>query len=228
MEKRPVKIIVARYNEKLEWMRESPFNLFRYIVYNKGVNDDFEKCNVDTIVNLPNVGRCDHTYLYHIVNNYNNLNDINVFFPGSLNMEYKKNEAKQILYNIIKYRTGIFYGHPVKDIRKEFNTFTLDNWSATESANKTLNPESKTYPAKLRPYGKWYNYMFGKTQVSWFCLHGILSIHKLDIIQHDVSRYIQLLNAVSVHSNPEVGHYIERSWAAIFHPLTFTKIIKAH
>jgi hypothetical protein len=26
-------------------------------------------------------------------------------------------------------------------------------------------------------------------------------------------------------SNPEVGHYIERSWAAIFYPMNNTKII---
>ena len=83
---RPVKIIVARYNEDLSWMKESPFNKFRYIVYNKGINDDFEKCNVDKIIQLPNVGRCDHTYLYYIIENYNKLSDIAVFFLGSLNM----------------------------------------------------------------------------------------------------------------------------------------------
>jgi len=225
--KRPVKIIVARYNEKLEWMKEEPFNLFRYIVYNKGINDDFEKCNVDEIVNLQNVGRCDHTYLYHIVKNYNNLNDINVFFPGCLNIEFKKQKAKQILYNIIKYKTAIIYGHKVKNIRQEFNAFTIDNWISSDSANKSLNPENATYSARLRPYGKWYNYMFGKTKASWFCLHGIFSVHKLDIIKHDVNRYVQLLNSVGVHSNPEVGHYIERSWAAIFYPMLYTIILNA-
>jgi len=224
---RPVKIIVARYNEKLEWMKETPFNLFRYTIYNKGVNDDFEKCNVDTIVNLPNVGRCDHTYLYHIVNNYNNLNDINVFFPGCLNIEFKKKKAKQILNKIIKYKTAVIYGYKVRDIKKEFNSFTLDTWSSTDLANKSLNPENITYPAKLRPYKKWFNYMFGNTKVSWFCLHGILSVHKSDIIKHNISRYIQLLNAISNHSNPEVGHYIERSWGAIFHPMINTLILDA-
>ena len=98
-----IKIIISRFNEDLSWMRENPFNKFRYIVYNKGINEQFEKCNVDEIVNLPNIGKCDHTYLYHIVNNYDNLNDINVFFPGCLNIEFKKNEAKQILksYKVI-------------------------------------------------------------------------------------------------------------------------------
>jgi hypothetical protein len=225
--KSSIKIIVARYNEKLEWMKESPFNLFRYIVYNKGVNDDFEKCNVDTIIKLPNVGRCDHTYLYHIVNNYNNLNDINVFLPGCLNIEFKKNKAKKILYKIIKFKIAHIYAHKVNNIRQEFNTFTLDNWTSIDSANRTLNPENKTYPAKLRPYGKWYKYMFGDTKASWVCLHGIFSVHKLDIIKHSINRYIELLNAVAIHSNPEVGHYIERSWAAIFHPMIFTLVLDA-
>ena len=54
---------------------------------------------------------------------------------------------------------------------------------------------------------------------------SIFSINKLDIIKHTVDRYQQLLNAVSRHSNPEVGHYIERSWGAIFHPLIFTNFI---
>jgi len=223
---RPVKIIVARYNENLDWMRETPFNLFRYIVYNKGINNDFETCNVDEIINLPNVGRCDHTYLYHIVNNYNNLNRINVFFPGCLNDSHKKQEAKQILYGIMKYNTAIFYANYVSDVKKEFLNFTLDNWSSSDNSNKLLNSESRTFPARLRPYGKWYNYMFGNINVNWYCFHGIFSINKDDILQHDVSRYIQLLKAVGVHSNPEVGHYIERSWAVIFHPLIFTKIIR--
>jgi hypothetical protein len=222
---RPVKIIVARYNENLEWMRESPFNLFRYIVYNKGINDDFEKCNVDEVINLPNIGRCDHTYLYHIVNNFNKLNVINVFFPGCLNMENKKNIAKEILYNIIKHKTAILYCNKVGDIKKEFKNFTINNWGSVDEANRKLQKDTTLYPAKLRPYGKWFNYMFGEIKVSYFSLYGILSIHKLDILKHNISRYIELLNSVSVHSNPEVGHYIERSWVAIFHPILFTKII---
>lgn len=223
---RPFKIVVSRYNEDLSWMKEAPFNQFRYIVYNKGINNHFEKCNVDEIVNLPNVGKCDHTYLYHIVKNYNNLNDINVFFPGCLNIEYKKAEAKQILYGIVKYRTAIFYGNTATNIKKHFGNFTLDNWSSIDPANKALNPISNTYPAKIRPYGNWFHYMFGNIKVDLYCLHGILSIHRKDIVKHKIERYLALLNAVSVHANPEVGHYIERSWAAVFYPLMYTKIIR--
>ena len=45
-------IIISRYNEDLKWTLEEPFNKFRYIVYNKGENDNFEKSLVNKIVNL--------------------------------------------------------------------------------------------------------------------------------------------------------------------------------
>lgn len=220
-----VSIIVSRYNENLDWMNEKPFNRFKYIVYNKGINDNFEKKYVSKVINLPNVGRCDHTYLYHIVNNFNNLNIINVFFPGSLNNEYKKANAIKILYNILKNKTAIFLGTYSHNIKTQFNSFTLNSWCCTDESNRLLNNETELLPAIIRPYGKWFNYHFGNILVKYWCIHGIFSIHKLDILKHDIIRYKKLLAAVERHSNPEVGHYIERSWAAIFHPLLFTKII---
>jgi hypothetical protein len=220
-----IKIIVARYNENLAWMNEAPFNQFRYIVYNKGVNEEFEKKNVDKIISLPNVGRCDHTYLYHIVTNYNQLNNVTVFFPGCLNIEHKKRKAIQILNGILKHKTAVFCGIFANNIKNRFSNFTLNTWKSTDIRNLQLNPESKTYPAKIRPYGKWFYHMFGNINVQWVCYYGILSVHKFDILKYNIRRYIRLLDEVSVHSNPEVGHYIERSWAAIFHPFIFTKVV---
>jgi len=46
-----VSIIVSRYNENLYWMNEQPFNKFRYIIYNKGINDNFEKKYASKIIN---------------------------------------------------------------------------------------------------------------------------------------------------------------------------------
>ena len=73
-----IEIVVARYNEDLNWTKEYPFNQFKYTIYNKGSNTDFVVPSLyrDKIIQLPNVGRCDHTYLYHIVKNYNKLADL--------------------------------------------------------------------------------------------------------------------------------------------------------
>ena len=53
-------------------------------------------------------------------------------------------------------------------------------------------------------------------------LFGIFSIDKRDIIQHPKTRYQHLIQSVNKHSNPEAGHYIERSWGALFYPLKYT------
>jgi hypothetical protein len=220
-----MEIIVSRYNEDLLWMLEYPFNKFKYTVYNKGINEDFDKTHVTKVIPLPNIGRCDHTYLYHIVTNFNNLASINVFFPGSLNNSYKKRNAMKILTNIIKYKSAIFLGTRSYNIKRQFYHFKLDNWSCTDPKNASINNESKLMPALLRPFGKWFTYHFGNINVKYWCIHGVFSIHKLDIIKHNIKRYQKLLSAVSVHSNPEVGHYIERSWGAIFYPFILTKVI---
>ena len=46
-----IDIVVSRYNEKLNWINEFPFNQFNYTVYNKGENDNFIKTNVIKIIN---------------------------------------------------------------------------------------------------------------------------------------------------------------------------------
>jgi len=140
-------------------------------------------------------------------------------------MAAKKNSAIKLIQNIKHYKRAIFLGTKSKNIKQQFNNFTLDNWCCSDSSNRELNSETKLCPAIIRPYGKWFQYHFGDIVVKYWCIHGIFSMHKLDIIKHPIERYQKLLSAVERHSNPEVGHYIERSWAAIFHPLLFTKII---
>ena len=86
-------LIVSRYREDTTWLSE--FSDYRIFLYNKGEP-------IEGSINLPNVGRCDHTYLYHIVTNYNNLADNTVFFPGSIDSnELKKKNAINILRNIL-------------------------------------------------------------------------------------------------------------------------------
>jgi hypothetical protein len=222
-----VHIVVSRYNEKLKWINEYPFNRFKYIIYNKGDNNDFFKTNVIKVINLENVGKNDHTYLYHIVTNYNDLPNILVFFPGSLNIDYKKNKAIRILNKILehKYKEAYFIGYYQQNLRKTFYNFKLNEWVTSDKQNFIKNNESKLQIARLRPYGLWYYYFFKNTPAKWNTWWGIFSIDKRDIIQYPVVRYQILLETVNNHSNPEAGHYIERSWGAIFYPMVYTKKI---
>jgi hypothetical protein len=51
---------------------------------------------------------------------------------------------------------------------------------------------------------------------------GIFSVDKRDILQHSVEYYKKLITQLSNSSNPEVGHYFERSWCAVFYPMNNT------
>ena len=219
-----VEIIIARFNEDLNWTQEAPFNLFQYIVYNKGNNENFNKKNVKQIINIKNVGKNDHTYLYHIIENYDNLPNIMVFFPGSLNLDYKKIKAKIILNNIIrsKFSKAYFIGDYKQSVKEFFKNFKLDNWETSDKKNFLLNNEKALQKSEIRPYGNWYTHFFGNSQAKWFTLCGIFSIDKRDVTQHPIERYQELLQTVNKSSNPEAGHYIERSWGVIFYPLIYT------
>jgi len=58
-------LIVARYKENIDWLNQVP--RMKVSVYDKGTD------------NLPNIGRESHTYLWHIVNNYDVLSEWSLF-----------------------------------------------------------------------------------------------------------------------------------------------------
>jgi hypothetical protein len=63
-------IVVSRYSENISWAKK--YNNF-ITLYNKG--DDL----IENSIRLNNIGREAHSYLYHIVNNYNNLAEYTCF-----------------------------------------------------------------------------------------------------------------------------------------------------
>jgi hypothetical protein len=222
-----VEIVVARYNENLEWLKTEPFNKYDTIIYNKGTNENFAKpANVKRVVPLKNVGKCDHTYLYHIIKNYNNLADITAFLPGSVDMSYKIPKATQLMESIERKNKAVFINEgDHKNVKQELYDFTLDEWKTSNETNQSKNPESRTTPAPIRPFGRWFEANFGDIEVSKITYTGIFSVAKEDIMQHPLEYYERLESQLSTSSNPEVGHYFERAWAAVFHPMNNTVFI---
>lgn len=72
------KFIFARYNESIDWIYNYPFIANHSIIYNKGghlpKNNNFQT-EIYNISNNPNYGRESDTYLYHIIENYDSLNN---------------------------------------------------------------------------------------------------------------------------------------------------------
>lgn len=82
-------VVISRYSENLHWTKYLPQNIIT--IYNKG--NEISKCEIEeeslkrkrqlNIMHIPNIGREGHTYLYHIMLNYNNLCKRTTFLQGN-------------------------------------------------------------------------------------------------------------------------------------------------
>ena len=90
--KRDHTIVVARYKEDIEWLL--PYNDC-ITVYNKGLTDIY---GFKTVINLKNIGREGHTYLNHIIKEYDNLSNRVTFLQGD-----SQPHNNTILYGIDNY-----------------------------------------------------------------------------------------------------------------------------
>lgn len=212
-----VDVVVARYNEDVRWLNNDDLNKYKIFLYEKGINRATVK-NIYKRIELPNVGRCDHTYLYHIIENYDNLADVIIFLPGSAMEEHKKLRTMQFIKaaNDLSKVKEILKVHDDKDYRFSLNNFYMDSYAASHEANRTLNPETELEKSPIRPFGKWYSSIFKDTKIPFVWYSGVLIATKESIRRNPIELYKTLISYVDKHSNPEAGHYIERIWAKLF------------
>ena len=100
----------------------------------------------------------------------------------------------------------------------------IKNWTGTDSNNaKTMSEVGAAavacQPASRRPYSQWYDHYFPGIKTHVVCYYSMLAVSAAHVTRQPVSYYQQFLDEVRVHVNPETGHYMERSWEAIFFPL---------
>lgn len=210
-------LVVARYMESLDWVNMEPYNKFDVIVYNKG--NPIQKEGV-RVIDTPNVGREAASYLQHIVENYHNLAPVTVFLPGSFHSHhYKLPRALKTCELVLSSGNTVFYGDFVQpDVRNFFADFKIDDYASSVGENRAANPESTLVPAQIRPFGAWYDARFGQASVPVVCYTAIFAVSREHIQQKPVEFYRNLLAEAVVGSSTEVGHYLERAWAAVFFP----------
>ena len=221
--KKSIEIVVSRYNEDLKWTLKYPFNKYKYIVYNKGDDENYEKTNVLKSYNIKNQGKCDHTYFYHIVHNYDNLSEIVIFLPGCLDIYFKYNKAKLLIESIEKHNEAFFIVEyeSSTSLLNEFYYYQMEEYKSMSQSNLEKDGNIGLTKSKIRPYGKWYRQNFD-FDIQNITLFGIFSFNKKDIYNHDKSYYFKHMRSLEGAINHEVGHYYEKSWEAIFYPINHT------
>ena len=234
-------MVISMYKEKLDWLKayDKPENTFRNIyLYNKFEgNNDKTSTDLGAVlggkeaikIDLKNVGRCDHTYLYHIIQNWDNLADVTIFTKGSADLQREKEKMNFIIEKLfdktdLSPRSSIFKVIKLPlSIPIQFATFKLNAYQSTHPSNRG-DPITNTYSRKMglaspRPFGKWYKQNFNDLPIYHVSLAGVMAVSRELIKQHDKEYYERFLKQLEEHENPEVGHYIERSWIALFDPV---------
>lgn len=213
-----IDLVISYYKEDLSWFEKYRHIKFNKIyIYNKGPGTvpDIKVPFIE--IKLPNIGRCDHTYLYHIVKKYDDLGDVTIFTTGSVLLDHKFKLFAIILDKTIRTENSVFYGTYYKNVKNKFNNFTMDSYEA--AYNKNNDGFQKMELSKIRPFGKWYDSHFKGIDISLVNYNGIFSVSKKHIIQHTKDYYKELIADFPDNSNPEVGHYFERAWLAVFNPI---------
>ncbi len=202
-------LIVARYNEDIRWLtKHKKFNI---IIYNKGeelINEgDFN------IKKLPNLGRESHTWLTHIVNNYDKLDKYNIFLQGKLDdlncMAYPNPEDYINGLNLNGFsvsRLGLLGPlHWSNNVGIENNKKYKKQWSRGE-----------IFPSKLS-FRKFSKKFFPEIPFIVATSYGGCFAVSRDLIRnYELGFYESMLKYVSQNSNPIEGHYLERLWCYMF------------
>jgi hypothetical protein len=198
-------IIVSHYNslQFLDLMVEVE-NEFNFIIYNKS-NELLKNISVNRIeIKCDNVGREGSCYIQHIINNYDNLNDINIFI---------QDDFYNHLFNI-----GYFLENFENNKNKEFYQFPC--------ASRSVD-----YPFVIRRavVNGVVNFGFGDSD-GVFHLSRYLSIPLPEIYETEVcanffvsrnrlhryskEKYIQILNWLQ--KDPMNEWVLEHSWKMLF------------
>jgi hypothetical protein len=201
--KKKVQIVIARYKEDIGW-------LFPYkdivIIYNKGEYNYL--LNNFNVINLKNYGRESHTYLYHIINNYDNLTDKTIFFQGKID-DHKILDIEYYFGN--NNFIGKFDSINIDILKSNINHF--GKWS---SDYKNGNMKISSY----NPYN-WITEVIGidldkNLNISKVVWGANFSLSKEIILSKPKIFYENILRHIDYHINPEEGHFLERTWYLIF------------
>ena len=205
-------LVIARVAEDLKWIPHLPFQHIR--VYNKGT-DLISPYENTQVINLPNLGREAHTYLHHIIENYENLADMTLFLPGSVRSKPFKSEQLDKIMASLK-------SAPMKSViveNKGLNKnaekgFTITNHVISNNGNRALNPRSNLNAANTNPLGQWFAKYLPNEEMRCMSTNGIFAASREDIRKRTLEEYKMLIKTVSTE-NPVAVHYLERVWANV-------------
>lgn len=189
-------IVVARYNENVEWCEQ----LENVLIYNKGKELKDTKHNV---IVLKNVGREGHTYYKHIYDNYEDLDDYTIFLQGK-----PSDHSKYIIHSIQKIQQS-YNTNKNLNINFEFLSERVEYCSLSGCRFHSGLNLKETYKIIFGKDGENNNFQFSP---------GAQFIVSRDqILKRPKEFYLKIIKLLEYDVNPIEGYVVER-----FHKLIFS------
>lgn len=188
-------LIISRYKEDISWITKLP-NFINPIVYNKfdTNNDGFS---------LPNVGREGHTYLHHIIKNYENLSEINIFCQGNP-LDHNPN----IIENLSNH-------NKIKEIIQGTGFYPLGQ-IITEGPYANIDVRHKCGLPMFYVFHMLFDFDMSLNDVYNTVYGAQFIVHKNNIVSRPKSFYTFIYNILSYDKDPIEGYILERLWPYIF------------
>jgi hypothetical protein len=198
-------MVCCVYNEDITWIHNEIQEYDKIYIYVKNkqrinkLKNEFTHTKINIIL-LENIGSCDHVYLYHIINNYDSLEDTITFCKGTyINKINKYTYTKKTSNN------------------NALKSFKLNNW------NFTYNTHSKYYKSEFNNLEEYLLSIFSKKNVdklfsysTYVLFGGYFTVTKDNIRRYNKNVYNKLINYDIKQPNREIDHYHERIWGLLF------------
>ena len=201
------KIIVARYNENINWLNSEMSNC---IIYNKG-----NKLDINNEMLLENLGRESETYLHYIITNYDNLPDVVVFTQARI-ADHKGRDDVNYLLNIknqaLNYsKSQNFYIHNDVGNNSDFDK----EWNLSQYGYYLKDNYKNNKPITFLEWFK-TNIDINYPNPIIVYKNAIFAVKKENILNKPIEYYERLILEVNHHIDSTEGHFFERSWYYIF------------
>lgn len=190
-------IVVARYNENVEWTKQFK----NVLIYNKGTKLDDNSYNE---IFLNNVGREGHTYYKHICDNYDNLPEYTIFLQGR-----PFDHSPNIIRNLTFFTKHI----NTKELCIDFE------FLSEEIFHSSLDLENRKCRECRDIIHKIWKQVFGVNSSNNECIFGAgaqFIVSKKKILKRTKQFYENIVKMLEYDINPPEGHVIERIHKYIF------------
>lgn len=211
-----LELVVAHYNEDLEWLSDYATLCS---IYSKGTTLSSDQAGAFCqATSLSNIGRETHTYLTHIVRNYDSLSRVTVLLQGDIHStnqgtpEHTDLPLTEIVSQAMQLQgtsrcLGIGRHH------------TFSDWDGIRYLPGWIERRGNGLKCTETTPGDFWRWMFQSTppekvgfvQGALFAVTDTAIRRRPKAFYERVLAYFENLDEV----NPEEGHYMERFWYAI-------------